>query len=98
MKRLKKVPFLMHPEHPRWEEFCERLWVAIDFEVEMKEGKDWTFTANYDTNPDRPHTFEVLTAMGADVSASLALFQSMGGHCDCEVILNCDLFRVANAN
>lgn len=84
-----KIPYLMHPEHPRWDEFMDRLWTACDFEVTDFTELKW----RADCRPGQHvHCAKVLKKMGADVQASIAHFQTMGGGCDCEVIVNIDMF------
>lgn len=82
------LPFLMHPEHPRWEEFAVRLWVELDFEWDEEgiRGKCNNLTS-------RPCASKILKEMGADVAASLALFEMRGGFCDCEIIINIDMAK-----
>ncbi len=64
---------IMSPTHPRWSEFAARL-------RELQPARcDHTFQ----------RTRRVLEEIeGADVEKSLEYFESEGGFCDCEVILN----------
>lgn len=80
------LPFLMHPEHPRWEEFAVKLWVELDF-----DWGDKGVRSKCNMSHSRPSASKILKEMGADVAASLALFEMSGGFCDCEIIINVDL-------
>jgi hypothetical protein len=86
---------IMTIEHPRWEEFAERL--------EGPEGCN--FTAEYDEagnyidgsgrwqckgGKDKTFATAILTDMGMDVEASLKYFEVNGGYCDCEILFNVD--------
>ena len=82
---------MMTPEHPRWDEFCDRL--------QGPEGCDFTEAANglkatWTCNHDRTFAIEILFAMGFSeeaVVASLDYFDDHGGHCDCEILFNVDV-------
>jgi hypothetical protein len=66
---------IMIPEHPRWNEFAEKLCAVVH--------------SPRDCNHTTQNTGSILTAMGdLDVKASLDSLQSRGGFCDCEVIMN----------
>jgi len=79
---MKTKPFVMTPDHERWEEFCERL--------EGPEGCDFRpdHTWKCNNKGDRPFATKILEDMGADVVKSLAYFSAHGGHCDCEILFN----------
>ena len=84
----------MTPQHPRFDEFIERLYGP--------EGCNWqegipgdiestTWECNNEQN--RPLSRKILAAMGAtevEIVASLAEFEEFGGYCDCEVVMNSD--------
>jgi hypothetical protein len=67
---------IMDPNHERWDEFVNEMLKMVEF-------------------CDTTHrtTRSILQKMqGIDVDATLEFFESQGGYCDCEVILNvmCD--------
>jgi hypothetical protein len=69
----------MTPEHPRWEEFCERLAASV------------TLAGCHGCGHPAGHdgARAILTSMNdLDGAASLAYFREHGGHCDCEILLN----------
>jgi Protein of unknown function (DUF2695) len=69
------MTLIMGPEHPRWEEFAERL-------------RSTTRTLR-DCNHTTRNAEAVLAAIGGlDIEASLAGFREHGGYCDCEIIMN----------
>jgi hypothetical protein len=69
---------VLTPESARWDEFAVALEVAL-----MEHG------CTADT--DRRNAKRVMTAMGGiDIPKSLAFFESRGGYCDCEILLNVD--------
>ncbi len=66
----------MTTEHERWHEF----YVRLAREVEAQ---------GCTSRRDRPRATYVLTEMdGFDVPASLAYFETCGGYCDCEILMN----------
>lgn len=76
----------MTPEHPRWEEFCERLGgpEGCDFRED---------TEAFRCAGDFSLATAILKRMGLSedaVAASLAHFEESGGCCDCEILLNVD--------
>ena len=80
----------MTPQHPRWDEFCERLEgpEGCDFQ---KVGADTRWSCEGGT--EKPRATRILTAMGLsaeDVQWSLAYFEELGGFCDCEILFNVD--------
>jgi hypothetical protein len=69
----------MTPQHPRWEEFCDRL----DASVVLTGCHGCGHPAGHDG------ARAILASMpDVDVAASLAYFSEQGGHCDCEILLN----------
>jgi hypothetical protein len=65
---------VMNRQHPRWNEFAEKLCGTTPLEG-----------CNHTTQDAEA----VLVAMGGlDVDASLAYMRSKGGYCDCEIIMN----------
>jgi hypothetical protein len=63
------------PYSAEWDDFAD--WLCTHLE---NEGCDRTFAI----------TIELLEERGHDVEATLALFESKGGYCDCEVLFNVD--------
>ena len=84
--KTQKQQFVMTPDHPKWEEFYERLNgpEGCDFRPHPTVG----FTFKCKGGDDRSMATNILRDMGADVEASLDFFSENGGFCDCEVILN----------
>lgn len=98
---MNSVSQTMFPRHPRWSEFIDRLEHGL-LETEDQETVDdaWRYFS-LEENPftqacgrDQLHrdSFEVsrkiLKDMRLDVEASLGFFETHGGNCDCEVLLN----------
>ena len=82
-----KAKEVMTPQHPRWEEFCERLSgpEGCNFkEGATPEKTTWTCAGGN----ARPCAVKILKAMGMDAEKSLAFFSEHGGHCDCEILFN----------
>jgi hypothetical protein len=82
---------LMSPDHPRWEEFLDRL--------EGPEGRNFEFpvhgdiksmTWTCDAEGDFPMARKILAGMGlssTEMGHSLSYFEEHGGYCDCEMSL-----------
>jgi len=77
---------VMTPEHPRWEEFCNRLAgpEGCDFQKKPDGNATWKCAGG----SDKTFAAKILKSMGMDVAASLAHFDEHGGHCDCEILFN----------
>ena len=80
---------IMTPEHPKWDEFCDRL--------EGKEGCNFKENKNGKTTwkckGENDKTFAkklIKNFKGIDVEGSLRYFDEHGGHCDCEILFNVD--------
>jgi hypothetical protein len=76
----------MTPQHPRWEEFCNRL--AGPEGCNFRKKPDGNATWKCAGGNDRTSAVNILKAMNMDVAASLAYFEENGGHCDCEILFN----------
>lgn len=75
---------VLTPDRPRWAEFCERL--------AGPEGCDFTpeHTWKCAGGTDQSFARAILTDMGVDVVGTLKWCSEHGGHCDCEILFNCD--------
>ena len=82
-----KAKEVMTPQHPRWEEFCNRLTGPEGCNFKKGPTPEKT-TWNCTGGESRPCAVKILTAMRMDVAASLAFFDENGGHCDCEILFN----------
>jgi hypothetical protein len=72
---------ILTPESPRWEQFTD----ALD-----SMGRIWGCDGDRQGRVHR-HAKAVMAAMGGiDIEATLAFFESRGGYCDCEILLNVD--------
>jgi Protein of unknown function (DUF2695) len=76
---------IMTPENPRWEQFTDL----------MLDGMEWNGCdgGRNQTAPENVHrqAKAVLETMGGvDVDKTLQFFESRGGYCDCEILLNVD--------
>jgi hypothetical protein len=88
MKSQSPIPFLLTPKHKRWDEFLDELYTEIKFDFDTK-----TQQFKGECTPGQHNaTRKILTAMGADVEASIEHLHLLGGGCDCEIIINLDLF------
>lgn len=73
-----KQPEILTPASPRWPEFTRELCRLLDLH-------------GCDTHPDKPCAQEALSKMSdVDMEGTLEWCESHGGHCDCEILLNCD--------
>ena len=79
---------VMTPDHPRWEEFCERLEGPEGCNFRRKRDGNTTWRCAGGT--DKRHARRILTSMGMDVEESLDYFEANGGYCDCEILFNVD--------
>lgn len=78
----------MTPNHPRWEEFVERLMGpdGCDFQTHPQKPMTWKCGGAKD---EKRLTAAIMEEMGGvDIEESLAFFEHLGGVCDCAVILN----------
>jgi Protein of unknown function (DUF2695) len=84
----------MTPEHPRWEEFLDRL--AGPEGCDVRESDDGPEMPVWTCDPEdraRPFCRSIMRHMGVSrmaIAASLAYFEQRGGYCDCEVLFNVD--------
>jgi len=82
----------MTMNHPRWNEFLERLSgpEGCNFHEGVPgDGKTLTWTC--DCTETCPLSSRILAEMGLtpdEIEESLEYFCSFGGYCDCEVVLN----------
>jgi hypothetical protein len=68
---------IMSTDHPRWDEFAERL-------IDCLPGPGFC---------DHSHraATQIMAYMGnIDIPASIEFFEERGGYCDCEILLNVD--------
>lgn len=73
---------IMNQEHPRWGEFMQKLEQAV-----TPDGENITGCQH-----DHAHCRRILTEMGGvDIEKTIKSFESHGGYCDCEVILNVEV-------
>lgn len=78
---------LMTLQHPRWDEFCERLAGPEGCNFQDEPKTSWQCAGGTDQTFAR----KILIAMGLsadDVAGSLEYFSTRGGHCDCEILFN----------
>ena len=77
----------MTTDHPRWEEFANRLEGPEACNFRKVDGQTtWTCKPGKE---DRPFARAILKDMGMDVGKSLAYFYKRGGICcDCEILFN----------
>jgi len=76
---------LMTPDHPRWDEFLERLSGPDGCDLKEIDGNRYSKCSAL---RERPFASAVLKDMGMSVQASLTFFNSYGGYCDCEIFSN----------
>ena len=81
-----KAKEIMTLQHPRWEEFCERL--AGPEGCAFRKKPDGNTTWKCAGGNDKTFAAKILKAMRMDVAASLAYFDAHGGLCDCEILFN----------
>jgi len=71
---------IVNSDHPRWYEFLVRLSERIDEHGDRCGGPVG----------HGGHARDVLKEMGnIDVDRTLSTFDDQGGHCDCEILMNC---------
>jgi hypothetical protein len=69
---------VLTPESPRWEQFIAMLDIMLGSGCDGDAG-----------DLVHRHAKAVMTAMGGiDIEAGLDFFESRGGYCDCEILLN----------
>jgi len=75
---------ILTPESPRWDEFADALCEAI-------ERHDCDGDAQAAGSNAHRRAKQIMAEMGGvDIPESLAFFESRGGYCDCEILLNVD--------
>lgn len=79
---------IMTVDHPRWNEFTERLGGPDGCNFRYKAPGDprsatWTCSSK-----GHELATPILKDMGCDVEKSIEYFRSRGGYCDCEVLFN----------
>ena len=84
---------IMIPEHPRWEEFCDRLIGPEGCNFQQTDPQDpktitWKCKGNDKGKNYKSFARRILEDMNVDVERSLEFFQEHGGHCDCEIVFN----------
>ena len=76
----------MCPEHPQWLEFRHRLTGREGCQFRWTDGRhedpEWT------CHGDHTKAREILKKMNCEVEASIEYFKSVGGFCDCDILLN----------
>jgi len=82
------MPAIMNLKHPRFEEFIARLEGPAGCNFREVAGQPvWDCKEQL----ARPHACAILQSMGFaqnEISKSLEFFESRGGFCDCEIVLN----------
>jgi hypothetical protein len=72
---------VLTPESPEWEAFVKILFDAME-----RDGCDGDAGQAV-----HRHARAAMTSMGGiDIEETLAFFESRGGYCDCEILLNVD--------
>lgn len=85
---------IMKPGHLRWKEFYKRLEGEEGCNFRKEKGppdEDGSFNVIWDCagGTDKSKARAILETMeGIDVEASLTYFESKGGYCDCEILMN----------
>ena len=75
----------MGADHPRWEEFVNRLCGEDGCNFRKNDDNQTT----WDCDHDHAHTTRILEDMGGfDIPDTIFGFTMSGGLCDCEVIFN----------
>ena len=85
----------MIPTHPRWREFCDRLEGPEGCNFREREDGEivWNCASHETVEPAFSKSEKILAEMGLspdEINLSLNYFREHGGHCDCEVLFNCD--------
>jgi hypothetical protein len=79
---------VLTPESPRWDVFVAALQSALEITPE-------SWRCDGDQAQAGPNVYryakQVMTEMGnINIAESIALFESLGGYCDCEILFNVD--------
>ena len=80
-----QVYAIVSPQHPLWENFCERLQgvEGCDFKINEKGGIYWK------CGRDKSKARAILETMeNVDIDGTLKYFDEHGGNCDCEILFN----------
>jgi Protein of unknown function (DUF2695) len=73
--------------HPRWPEFIGRLEQRLQFREAGDQPGNYQWWCG--KGEDRfGYAREVLTEMGLQPAAALAMFRRRGAYCDCEILIN----------
>jgi len=89
VKRKLATRMIMTPSHPRWEEFCEYLAGPRACNMDGGVGE----SEGCDASTRKPYAREILKEMGGfDIPTTIEFFESHGGYCDCEILLNVAAF------
>jgi hypothetical protein len=89
---------VMTPQSPRWDEFADALFEALEWTSGGAPGKSSWKCDGRAAEPSHRHARAVMQRMGGvDVRKSLAFFRANGGWCDCEIIFNVDGKAVSSA-
>jgi len=78
---------IMTKGHPRWDEFCKRLKGSegCNFRYDENGKLIW----NCGGGEDKSFAIKILETMPEiDIQRSIEYFETSGGWCDCEIILN----------
>ena len=78
---------IMTANHPRWNEFVERLEgkEGCDFQEDETEGITWKCKGG----TDKTFAKIILATMPEiDIQKSMEYFEQHGGFCDCEILFN----------
>lgn len=84
---------ILTPDHIRWQEFTEILGGEqyCNFREEIK-GDPASITWECSSLKDKPFAKAILENMGnINIDATMHYFESKGGFCDCEILLNVDI-------
>lgn len=77
---------IMCPDHPKWEEFCERLEGLEGCNFHEDEKGKVTWSCKGGNNKDKAEA--ILKTMEVNIEKSLQCFEDNGGYCDCEILFN----------
>lgn len=83
-----KEPEIMNVEHPKWDEFTDRLEgpEGCDFHKDERNQTHWQCSGESDRELSKKILREHYPDV--DIDETMNYFSQHGGHCDCEILFN----------
>jgi len=82
---------ILTEDHEKFDDFMDKLYVACKFRGDSIKTFKWE--CDHTTNKAKTILSEYIDI---DIDGTLDHLRSKGGHCDCEIIFNCDKKETTN--